>query len=166
MPEQNQEQTVNSTTAPLPDGFIAASSQFIEYIMRLEARIVALEHKVGINTSVQSQNSGVPEVKKEDCFYCLGVTQGIFSKPTQAPEEFSIYRFVKIDENKASVYIENNLNAVKKFSSNTKAQETACEPQNSCPSTLTGIETVEPGVASFDGKEWSIKSKVKIKYLG
>jgi len=162
MPEQNQEQTVNSITVPS----INALRPFIEYLKYLEARIAVLERKIGTDTSVQSQNSEVPEVKKEDCFYCLGVTQGIFSKQTQAPEEFSIYRFVKVDENKASVYIENNPNAVKKFFSNTKAQETACEPQNSCPSILTSIETVEPGVASFDGKEWSIKTKIKIKYVG
>jgi hypothetical protein len=132
----------------------------------LEDRIVYLEEKTGHKLSVTQTNSEVSGVKKEDCFYFAGVTNGTFSKPSLESEEYSLYRFVKIDENKCHVYVENTLNAARKFANNTDAQESACEQLNQCPENPSGIKTIAPGEAiALEGNKWRIVTKVKIEYL-
>jgi len=107
------------------------------------------------------------ETKKENCLYFAGVVKGTFPKPSLEPEEYSLYRFEKIDESKARVYvIENNSNVARKFANNTDSHESTCEYLNQCPENPSSIETVECGEAVFDGNKWSIKTKVKIRYLG
>jgi len=134
-----------------------------------EKRIARLEQAAGLLPLKSSavSDSEAPEEKKEDCFYFLSVAGTTFSKPSKEREDYSIYRFVKTaEENKFLVYIENTPQAVQKFAGNPKTHENACDSENLCPSNPSGIETVEPGVAFFDGSKYNLKTRVKIKYLG
>jgi hypothetical protein len=142
-------------------------------IKDLEDRVAYLERLMNVESSsrsisTQSQNSEVSGIKKENCLYFAGVATGTFSKPSSELEENSLYRFEKIDESKACVYvIENNQNVARKFANNMDSHETACEYSNQCPENPSGIKTIEPGEAVLtDNNKWKITTKVKVEYLG
>jgi len=163
MSEQIQDETKRAN-------LIVAIHPFIDYANNLltdfEARITAIERKLGINNAfAQSQSS---ETEKDDYFYFAGVANGQFSKPSPSLEENSLYRFKKIDKDKASVYvIENSLFAAQKFANSPDSHETACEYLNQCPENFSGVKTIEPGEAVLiDNNKWKISTKVKIEYLG
>lgn len=169
MPEQNQEQTVNPKAAPATQqsSIVSAVYTIARYIKRLENRIAILEQKLGIDTSVQTQNSEASEAK--NYLYFAGVAAGMFSKPSQELGENSLYRF-DVDKDKARVYvIENNPSVAQKFSNNTDSHETACIFINQCPENFSGIKTVEPGEADLidsNNNKWKIRTKIKVEYLG
>jgi hypothetical protein len=142
-----------------------------EKIKDLEDRVTYLEKLMkvessGENISTPSQNSKVSEIK--NCLYFAGVATGIFLKPSLELEENSLYRFEKIDNDKARVYvIENNPSVARKFASNTDSHATACEQLNQCPENPSSIKTVEPGEAILvENNKWKIVTKVKVEYLG
>jgi len=138
-------------------------------IKELEDRVVHLEKLMNVESpSTSSQNSEGSGVKKENFLYFAGVATGVFSKPSLDLEENSLYRFEKIDESKACVYvIENNSSVARKFANNTDSHETACEYSNQCPENPSGVKTIEPGEAVLvDNNKWRITSKVKVEYLG
>ena len=136
---------------------------FEDKIKDLEERITRLEQANKIS------NSQVSEANKMECFYFASVTvDGTFSTPSSEQKEYSIYRFEKINENKARVYvIENNPSVAKRFANNTDTHESACKPLNPCPKNPIGIKTTKPGEAVLvDSDKWSIETKVEIEYLG
>jgi len=160
--------------------FIENVNKFAEAVGKLESIVSRLEQtkesgcsspcSVSVfneqeNTSVPLESIEIQIPKKEDCFYFLGVAKGTFSKPSMEPEEYSLYRFVRTAADKAQVFVEDSPNALRSFRNNPDAQETACEQENQCPSNPKGIKTVEPGEAVFDGNKWTIKTKVKIRYI-
>jgi hypothetical protein len=149
--------------------FLALGKKFRE----LEDRIVYLEEKTGHKLPVpqtNGQNSGNPDepvAKKEDCFYFAGVSNGSFSGPSTEPSDKSLYRFVKIDENKARVYVVNSPTAIVRIKNSPDSHEAACEIEKQSPDKPFGIETIEPGEADYDGNgTWTIRIRVKIKFLG
>jgi len=160
--------------------FVLYVNKFAETVEKLENIINRLEqikesecsnpHLVSLSseqedTFVVTKPVEVSEPQKEECFYFLGVAKGTFSKPSTEPEEYSLYRFVKITADKAQVFVENTPNAVRSFRNDPDAQETACESENQCPNNPKGITTVDPGEAVFDGTKWTITTKVKIRYV-
>lgn len=166
---EKQNYTIAQWFQALATGFQNAGNALESRIAALEKRIEDIEKRQGIAKEDTSASVTETEDSGHKIAFLPGPTSlGIFDNAYASPkfmEGVSLYRFEKRDGKRASVYVENRPCVVKAFHNDPSSQYSACERTDKYFPKATGIKTINPGEATFDGEKWRIDRKVEIEYV-